>query len=603
MKESSRDTQRGVVAASPGAPYNPNVIRPEFTEETATSVSENHRILVFDKTDARVALTDRIAEYCRVVKAQTLEEVLHHLQQDGFSGVFLLGEEFASPAHLLEAGGILEQVPDGVVLLDIDLKILWSNSHLREFTGRTEPITGMTFFDAFGTPEILGPDYCPFHTALGSGEPAKSTIRVNEKTYFEVHANPVFEEASDLPDYLAVIVRDVSVEVLQRQKLNAIYQAGLELGDLSPQELLEMSVEERVELLKSKILHYTKDLLEFETVEIRLVDKRTKRLEPLLEVGMQPEASGRDLFAEPQGNGVTGFVAATGRSYLCEDTDHDPLYLPGAAGARSSLTVPLILHDEVLGTFNVESPLPGAFNENDLQFLELFAREIAVALNTLELLVAEKMTTATESTELILREVAGPVDEILNDAAWVLERYIGHEPNVSERLQRILKQTRDIKQLIQKVGQKMTPRGHVALPQRPERPKLMGKRILVVDSDETVRRAAHELLGRFGCEVETAHYGEEAFLMARSFHYDAILIDIRLPDMNGYECFCQLKEIHEHVPVILMTGFGYDPSHSIVKARQQGCKSVLYKPFRLDQLLNEVEAAVSSPADLAQTPK
>ena len=120
--------------------------------------------------------------------------------------------------------------------------------------------------------------------------------------------------------------------------------------------------------------------------------------------------------------------------------------------------MPLILHDEILGTFNVESPKPGAFNENDLQFLELFSREVAVALNTFELLAVEKMTTASASTERILREVASPVDEILNDAACILERYIGHEPIVSERLQRILKHTRNIKQLIQKVGETFAPR-------------------------------------------------------------------------------------------------------------------------------------------------
>ena len=71
---------------------------------------------------------------------------------------------------------------------------------------------------------------------------------------------------------------------------------------------------------------------------------------------------------------MTGFVASTGKSYLCEDTTQDPLYLPGAKDARSSLTVPLVLHDEVLGTFNVESPRPNAFGESDLEFLEIFAR-------------------------------------------------------------------------------------------------------------------------------------------------------------------------------------------------------------------------------------
>jgi two-component system, sensor histidine kinase SagS len=545
-------------------------------------------------------------------------------------------QDSSSVASVLHAGGILDQLPDGVALLNHELRILWCNRLFREFTVRNDParndagrggagheplpsekgdgepgtpqaravdpLVGKTFYEAFGTPEIIGPDFCPLHTALGSGDLAKSSLRVGEKTYYEVQARPVAPEGVEIPNLLVVTVRDISAEVLQRQKLNAIYQAGLELGDLSLEDILQMSVDERIDLLKSKILHYTQDLLRFDTVEIRLFDKSTKQLEPLLEVGMEPGAATRILRAEPQGNGVTGFVAATGKSYLCEDTTTDPLYLPGAPGARSSLTVPLILHDEILGTFNVESPKPGAFNENDLQFLELFSREVAVALNTFELLAVEKMTTASASTERILREVASPVDEILNDAACILERYIGHEPIVSERLQRILKHTRNIKQLIQKVGETFAPRAsHVPLMPRQQRPLLRGKRILVVDADEGVRSAAHELLGRYGCEVETAHNAEEAFVMARSFHYDAVLADIRLPDMTGFDCFYQLKQINEHLAVILMTGFGYDPAHSIVKARQHGLKSVLYKPFRLEQLLTEVEKAVSSPADMASS--
>lgn len=559
------------------------------------------KLLVFGRLEGVAANSlAELQERFEVTAAGDLREGLRSLQDDSFEAVLLLGKSAATPGSLLDAGGILSYLPDGIVLLDPDLNVLWANRRLKELANRpSDVLVGESFYDAFGTPEILGPDFCPFHTALGSGDPSKSTLRVGEKQYYEVHARPILGEVDEMPLFLAVIVRDISEEVLQRQKLNAIYQAGLELGDLAPHELLDMSVDERIELLKSRILHYTKDLLEFDTVEIRLLDNPTRRLDPLLAVGMQSDAESRTLYAEPTGNGVTGFVAATGKSYLCEDTEQDPLYLPGAAGARSSLTVPLVFHDEILGTFNVESPRIGAFTENDLQFLELFSREIAVSLNTLELLVAEKMTTATESIETILREVAGPVDEILNDSAWILEKYIGHEPTVCDRLNRVLKDARDIKQLIQRVGESMQskgPRG-AATPLRPERPKLRGKRILVVDSDEAVRRAAHALLGRFGCEVETAHDGDEALLMARSFHYDAVLVDIRLPDMNGYDCFVKLREIHEHLEVILMTGFGYDPAHCIVKARQAGLRAVLYKPFRLDQLLNEVERAVSPPDD------
>ena len=44
-----------------------------------------------------------------------------------------------------------------------------------------------------------------------------------------------------------------------------------------------------------------------------------------------------------------------------------------------------------------------------------------------------------------------------------------------------------------------------------------------------------------------------------------------------------------------MTGVGYDPGHSIVKARQAGIELVLFKPFRIDQLLDTVERALASP--------
>ena len=61
--------------------------------------------------------------------------------------------------------------------------------------------------------------------------------------------------------------------------------------------------------------------------------------------------------------------------------------------------------------------------------------------------------------------------------------------------------------------------------------------------------------------------------------------------MTGYELMVQPQGDPGQVPLVLMQGFGYDPGHSIVKARQEGLhpKAVLYKPFRLDQLLDVIE--------------
>ena len=74
--------------------------------------------------------------------------------------------------------------------------------------------------------------------------------------------------------------------------------------------------------------------------------------------------------------------------------------------------------------------------------------------------------------------------------------------------------------------------------------------------------------------------------------FDLVLSDIRMPDKSGYDVFAAARASAAATPVILMTGFGYDPNHCIVRASQEGLQSVLFKPFRVDQLLGEVRRAV-----------
>jgi len=495
---------------------------------------------------------------------------------------------------------VVSHLPDGVAVIDASGRIEWANERLTAWCGAGD-LRGRDFLLVLAgwAPEHRPAEVSAFHEAVLGGRPASSILKTTANRFFAVHASACFTPA-DLSrgPRTIVTVRDVTQTILEQQKRAAIHAAGQKLADLSPAELADMTVGERIELLKSNIIHYSRDLLQFDVLEIRLLDRQTGRLEPLLAEGMQPEAEARILHARPENNGVTGYVAATGRSYRCDDTTKDPLYLEGCKGAKSSITVPLMLHEQVIGTFNVESPEPGGFGTTDLQFLEIFSRDVAAALNTLELLVAEKATTTAESIEAIHGAVALPVDDILNDAVSVMERYIGHDADVVERLQRILRNARDIKQAIQKVGEKMTPSTAHSQHRRERRRALAGKRILVVDADEQVRVAAHCLLERNGCVVETARDGAEATSMVRaagSEDYDVIIADIRLPDMSGYQLYLRLREILEHVPIVLMTGFGYDPGHSIVKARQAGISLVLFKPFRVDQLLDTVERALVRP--------
>ncbi|MCA9051962.1 MAG: response regulator [Planctomycetaceae bacterium] len=525
-----------------------------------------------------------------------------HFDTDGilFAGAFAKRQEDLQ----LCAAGFLDSIPDGLVLVNSENHIVWHNQMFANLADRKTTLVGLPFLEALGNPELQSPSVLPLNMDPGPDQVIKAVLKLAEKKFLAIRASRSNLKSLDghQRPFTSVVVRDVSEEILENQKREALFRAGIELGDLSPEEITQMSHSDRVQLLKEKILEYSQDILGFETIEIRVLDPLSNELLPLLEVGMDPEAATRRLYAEEEDNGVTGYVASTGKSHLCRDTKADPHYLQGAADARSSLTVPLVMHDEVLGTFNVESPGIQGFDQKDLEFLEMFGSVVAMAVNQLQLLVAEKVTAATASSDRLRNELALPTDDILSGATAILEKYIGHDPDVCEKLHKILENTRAIRNCIEQVSEDAdaedTGFQSTVLRPRAERPALRGKRILVVDSDEQVLRSAHELLDRHNCTVEAVRSAREACQMARSHHYDVVLTDIRLPDMNGYECFCELRRIADRLPVILMTGFGYDAGHSIVKCRQQGLKSVLYKPFRLEQLLTEVEKAVTPPPPL-----
>jgi len=596
-------------------------------------LSEKTKILLITPgEDRNNRAIDHLKRSHEVTEVSDFSEAYRLLHSESFSGIFVGSADppqRTTVRRMIRNEQILEGMSLGVALLDEKYRIVWCNARMRQWS-RGDDISGVNFYEALGGPEIVGPDFCPFHTALATGRGTATTLRDDSGRYFQIHAEPLNDhpatiesrtvpyEAEDLGEAIAgenfetappidipadvpsnhqliVTVRDTTHEIQQQQKIDALHRAGMELADLLPEELAEMSVEDRTELLKSNILHYTKDLLNFDVVEVRLLNRDSSELEPLLEVGMDESASGRRLYARTEGNGVTGFVAATGKSYLCEDTTEDPLYMIGASDAKSSLTVPLILHDEVIGTFNVESPRPGAFSENDLQFLEIFGRNVAAALNQLHLQVAEQASATAQSCEAIHSAVALPIDDILSDAVNIMERYIGHEPEVTERLRTILQNARDIKTVIQKIGRQMAPTKAYPAGGGEERPLLAGRRILVVDIDAAVRSTAHQMLERYGCEVETAQNAADAIGLIRAVNpYDVIIADIRLPDMDGYQLLLELKKILANVPLVLMTGFGYDPGHAIVKARREmGELHVLYKPFRLEQLLGTIEKVVA----------
>jgi len=539
------------------------------------------RILVLTAASpqARELLQARLEE-CELIEVPDWSQALSRLSTESFDGIVLDAQDSVRErtTSLLQSEHILDALTDGVAVVGLDLRVLWANRTFDRWCGT--PTRGRNFYEVLGSPVISTADDGPTHTALG-GQTVTKRLERRDGRLLELHVTPLHDGVGRT-DRIIALCRDVTADTHHQNLLRTLHDAGRDLAALSPDQFVELTAEERVELLKQNILRFTSDLLHYDVIEIRLLDRRTSRLEPLLSKGMTPEESSQRLTASAEGQGITGHVAATGKTYLCPDTAADPLYLEGARGMRSSLTVPLLHQDQVVGTLNVESPQVSAFDNDDVQFAEAFARAIAEALNTLEVLTVEKWEAATHAVEAISREVALPVDDILAAAAAVLERYIGHDAEMADKLKGILSSARQIKRSIQKVGEDLTPAGQ----QRPaaEVPSLKGLRVLVADNDDRVRRSAHDILGRWGCVVETARDGKEALTMARLSAYDAILADIRLPDLSGYEVFCRLREAQPKARLVLMTAYGYDPSHALVKARQDGLKHVLFKPFRIDQL-------------------
>ena len=121
-------------------------------------------------------------------------------------------------------------------------------------------------------------------------------------------------------------------------------------------------------------------------------------------------------------------------------------------------------------------------------------------------------------------------------------------------------------------------------------------RILVADDQKAFLNTVAEFLRSKEMEVEVASDGEAALQKVAASHFDLVLSDIRMPRKNGYEVFSGVRRLRPDTKVILMTAFGYDPDHVLVKSAQEGLTKVLFKPFRMEDLYEAITATLAAPA-------
>ncbi|MGC8551771.1 MAG: response regulator [Phycisphaerae bacterium] len=560
-----------------------------------------HRLLVVTGPELRNSkILDFLDRQFDIVNAASIEDALKALRSGHFDAILSVAGDFLPMERAIasqQSSLILDTIGEGVCMVSPDGRVCWANRRMRqwppEIQGRifAQCQDALQNFIEAARPAAAGNS--PAAPVL-AGHCKKFAINIEDKYFFELVCSPVINGVGTITQVVAICWDATKTRRLQA-KLDAIDKAGRELVRLEGDSIAKLNVMERLKLLEDKIIKFCRQLMHFDHFSIRLLDFKTNKLEPVINVGMPPEAADVELFCEPDGNGISGYVASTGRSYIAPDVARDPRYIPGLNSAQSSLTVPLMLHDKTIGIFNIESNEYAFFTEDDRQFAEIFGRYLAIALNILQLLIVERYTTSGRLVRDVAGEIAGPLNDIAMDAAALREQYIGND-EVQHLIDSIVQNVNKIR-----AGMSAASAG----PQRiidsassdgfSRDPMLRDKRVLVADDQPSIRQTIQAILARCGCVVDAAADGAEACaLLAGESRYDLVISDIKMPHKNGYEIFSMAQKLGHAPPVILMTGFGYDPAHSITRASQEGLSEVLCKPFKVDQLMNAIRKAIAA---------
>ncbi len=118
----------------------------------------------------------------------------------------------------------------------------------------------------------------------------------------------------------------------------------------------------------------------------------------------------------------------------------------------------------------------------------------------------------------------------------------------------------------------------------------MGYKIVIVDDEveitENLKDDITDLTDEF--EIICCNYGYDALNTVFQGNIDLVISDIAMPDMDGYELYNRIKDYNKDIPIIMMTGFGYDPNHVLVNIKKFEKIEVLLKPFDPEKLLEKI---------------
>src|SRR6266496_3970893 len=122
-------------------------------------------------------------------------------------------------------------------------------------------------------------------------------------------------------------------------------------------------------------------------------------------------------------------------------------------------------------------------------------------------------------------------------------------------------------------------------------------RILVVEDEPRLLRNLAKALREEGYAVDTADAGDEGVYKAENYNYDAIVLDVMLPRLDGWEVLERLRK-QKQTPVLMLTA--RDAGHDRVRGLDGGADDYLVKPFDLPELLARLRALIRRSAGQAR---
>ncbi len=114
--------------------------------------------------------------------------------------------------------------------------------------------------------------------------------------------------------------------------------------------------------------------------------------------------------------------------------------------------------------------------------------------------------------------------------------------------------------------------------------------LLIVDDERAIRVALRTVLGNCGFSIVEAARGEKALALIHAAQFDAVLLDINLPDMNGIQLCRMIRESSPRLPIIMLTV--KDGEDSKVDALESGADDYVTKPFHIGELIARVRLAI-----------